>query len=249
MHKSIIAIIMLSSITSVSFSFPDPIEFENFIANNATSVNSASQLLNQAQQIQYQFQNIQYQVQNLHHVNDYQWQNITGLMQQLDAISQQGQALSYASSNLDQQFKQKYPDYANSPQNTQNYQQAYKQWNVTTMDTIHDTMKSDKTTQHHSKTEQQKLSELQLQGKTAQGRMQILQVSSEISAQNVNQLQELKSIVAAQANAENAFMAYKVSKDSYTEKSIEDLVGKAPKDVPQYKNNPKLGEIATMGGQ
>jgi len=96
---------------------------------------------------------------------------------------------------------------------------------------------------HYFQTEQATLHQLELQGKTAQGRMQILQVSSEISAHSVNQLQELKRIVVAQTNAQNAYMAYKVSKESYNEKSLEEIDHAMPTQFPTYKNNPQFGDI------
>ena len=226
-----------------------PLDYENYIADNSTALHSAEQLVNQAQQIHNQIQSIQYQAENLGHVSNYQWQNISGLVQHLDSVTQQGQSLSYASSNLDALFKKKYQNYSNSPQGTQNYQQTYKNWNSSTLDTLRSTLDSAGLNASDFQTEQSTLKQLEAQGKTAKGRMQVLQVSSEISAQNVNQLQELKRVVVSQTNAQNTYMAYKVSKDSYKEKSLASLADQAPNQFPKYKNNPKFGEIPPMDGQ
>lgn len=243
----IIAGLALTSHIFAGGGITDPVEMENYAADNLTSANSATQIVNQAQQINNQFQSIKYQAQNLGHVNNYQWQNIKGLVQQLDSTTQQGQALSYASSNLDSAFRQKYPNYSNSQQGQTDYQKSFQTWNTTTLDTLRGTLDAAGMNANDFKTEQDVLQQLEEQGKTAKGRMQVLQVSSEISAQNVNQLQELKRVIVSQTNAQNAYMAYKTSKDSYDEQSLQNLVSQSPDKFPEYQNNNKLGEIPKMG--
>lgn len=246
MHKySLLTLIALSSHVFAGGGI-DPISYENYIADNTTAVHSVTSVLNQARQIQNQIQSIQYQARNLGTVNNYQWQNITGLVQRLDSVTQQGQALSYASSNIDAEFKQKYPNFVNSPQGQENYTQTYQNWSSSTLDTLRGTLDSAGLNANDFQTEQDTLKQLEMQGRTAKGRMQVLQVSSELSAQNVNQLQELKRVIVSQTNAQNAYMAYKVSKDTYNEKSLEKIAGNANATFPHYKNNPKLGEIPEM---
>jgi len=102
----------------------DPIEYENFIANNTTAIHSATSLLNQAQQLNNQIHMIENAVKNTGRLSRYQWHDITTLIQRLDSITRQGQALSYSAANLDDQFRQKYPDYTHSTAGHTSYSQA-----------------------------------------------------------------------------------------------------------------------------
>ncbi|EDP46601.1 P-type conjugative transfer protein TrbJ [Rickettsiella grylli] len=224
------------------FAWADPIEFENYLANNTTAIHSATSLLNQATQIRNQIQMIENDIKNTGKLSQYQWQNITQLVQHLDAITQQGQALSYAASNLDNQFQQKYPDYTNSYSNPASYSQTAKNWNATTL-TLHATLNAMNRSANNFQTEQESMRQLERQGKNLQGRLQALQLLSEISVQQVNQIQALKRLISVQTNAQTAFMAYQASKDSYQEKGLEEMTSAFPTQFPAYKNNPNFGEI------
>lgn len=225
------------------FAWADPIEFENYLANNATALHSATSLLNQATQIHNQIQLLENEIKNTGKLSHYQWNDITQLIQRLDSITQQGQALSYAASNVDRQFQKKYPDYTNSSPNPTDYPQTYKNWHTTTLDTLRGTLNAVATSANSFQNEQESFRQLEQQGKNTQGRLQALQLLSEISAQQVNQIQALKRLVSAQTNAQNAFMAYQVSKDSYQEKGLEEMTRPFPTQFPSYKNNPNFGEI------
>lgn len=223
----------------------DPI---NHATNALQVAHSAAQLIQQGSQIANQIQQIKYQVQNLGTVNDYQWQNLTGLVQQLDSVTQQGQAISYSGANIDQAFRQKYPDYLGQTSNGQTYAQAYQAWSGTTLDTINGSLDAQGLSAKNFQNEQSLLQQLRMQGRTAHGRMQVLQASSEISAENVNQLEELKRITLTQNNAQDAYMAYNVSKDSYQQKSLQQISNNVPTTFPTYQNNSKFSKIPDMSG-
>lgn len=185
---------------------------------------------------------IQNQATNLGKVSDYQWQNVTQIMNQMSSTMQQGQAVSAQMSNVDQKFRQRYPDYA-SQSSSQNYQQAYQQWNQTTLDTLRNSLSAASIDANNIQSEQDVMNRLQAQGASATGRMQALQVASEIAGENVNQLIQLRGLTMSQMSAQNAYMAYQVSKDSYNEKQLEALVSNTDTQFPDYKNNPHFGAI------
>ncbi len=233
---------LLSIINTSSFAIGDPFTYLNYLEDLKTAANSAISLSNQAQQINNQIQNIRYQAQNSGHVSNYQYNRITQLMQQMDQMTNQGQSISYNASNIDKQFRAHYPDYS-SHDNPQNYQRSYKNWNATTLNTINNTMQSNGMAAGDFQHESQLMNQLREQGQTATGRMQVMQVSTEIASENVNQLQELKRITLSQANAQNAYMAYRVSKESYHEKSLADIKKNTHSTFPPYQNNPRFGLI------
>lgn len=239
MRKAIL-ITLMTTASTYAFGFFDPFSYLNYIQNLKTACNSVTSLYNEAKQIQNQVQQIKYEAKNAGKLSDFQYNKLGNLMQQMDQVTQQGRSISYSASNIDQQFKQTFPDYANQ-QGIQNYQQTYKNWNETTLDSIRNTMQAGHMSAAHFQDESQLINQLRNQGKSATGRMQALQVSTEIASENVNQLQELKRITLSQENAQNAYMAYRVSKDSYHEKSLSQLAANTPTTFPNYQNNDNFG--------
>lgn len=215
--------LLLCTFPLTVFAWTDPIEFENYLANNTTAIHSATSLVNQATQIHNQIQMLANAIKNTGKLSQYQWNDITQLIVRLDAITQQGQALSYATSNVDKQFQQKYPDYTNSFPHPNHYPQTIKNWNATTLDTLRGSLNAVATSANSFQADQELFRQFEQQGKNTQGRLQALQLLSEISVQQVNQMQALKRLVSAQTNAQNAFMAYQVSKTSYQEAGLEEI--------------------------
>lgn len=236
MSKLMVVVLLPCLLMNEAYALFSPYEYLNYLQDAQTALNTA-------RQVESELKMLQYQVQNSGRVSDYQWRNTMQLMQQLDQVSQQGQALSYSASQLDNQFRQKYPNYNQAPYGKTNYQEAYTHWNASTLDTIQNSMQSTGMMANNLQNEQQYLAQLQRQGQTAQGRMQALQVSTELSAEQVNQMQALKRIMMTQANSQNAYLAYRVSKDSYSEASLEKINQKLKTGFPKYHNNPQLGEI------
>lgn len=240
--KKILLTTAILSIGTQSYAWFDPVDYINYLQDLKTAYNTTAALYNQAKQIQNQVQQIQYAAKNAGTLSNYQYDQLGNLMQQMDQVTQQGQAISYSAANIDQQFKQAFPDYANQ-NGTQDYQQTYKNWNETTLDSINNTLQAGHMSASHFQNESALIDQLRNQGKSATGRMQVMQVSTELASENVNQLQELKRITLSQENAQSAYMAYRVSKDSYKEKGLSQLAANTSTTFPSYQNNDKLGLI------
>lgn len=86
------------------------IDFSN-LAENITQVGKAIQQINN-QRLQ-----IQYQLQALKKLGGANWRNVGPLVQQLDLLMQQAQALAYSLANLDQQFQQTFPGWQKTANN------------------------------------------------------------------------------------------------------------------------------------
>lgn len=240
--RKIIHTILLITLPVSSFALFDPYSYLNYLQDMETAANSSQSLLNEATQIRNQMQSINYQAQNSGGVSSYQFNEITQLMQRMDNITNQSRSISYNAANIDQQFRARYPNYAKQP-NMQNYQSAYHNWNSSTLNTINNSMQSNGMMAGNFQHESQLMDQLRNQGKTATGRMQVLQASNEIAAENVNQLQELQRITLSQANAQNAYMAYRVSKDSYHEENLQQLEQNTSSNFPRYQENSQFGLV------
>lgn len=231
---NIVVLLLLSQNIFAGGGVSAGVEYENLAADNITSANSATSLINESKTIENEVRQLQLESQNTGRVSDYQWSDISGLVQRLSQTMREGQALSYSSSNIDSSFKQKYPDYTQSGYGNTDYSAAYAKWNGTTLDTLSNSLQAAGLSAQDFRNEQSTLKTLQEQGRTATGRMQVLQISTEIASESVNQLQELKQLTATQASAQNAYMAYKVSKDTYHENAQHNLIESLDSDYPPY---------------
>ena len=224
---------------NAAYALVDPYSYLNYFENTLTAIHSATQIKNQLSQLRNQTQNTQ-------NISDYQWNNEQQLIQRLDNNMQQGQGMSYSMSNVNQRFQQRYPNYTRSPMGQTNYNQAYQNWNSTTLDTLRNTLSTAGMSANNFSNEHQLLQNLVQQGQGAQGRMQVLQVSTEIAAENVNQMEELRRLETSQVDSQNTYMAYQVSKDSYNESSLSSLESNLDTQFPQYHNNQALSVIPPM---
>jgi P-type conjugative transfer protein TrbJ len=222
---SIMVTVAFLSQKSHAYIVHDPL---NWIQNSMTAANTAKQLVNEAKQIQIALQDIKNYEGNVG-----QWANIQNLLQRLGAETQKGQALAYSMSDLDNQFKQTYPGYVSS----QNYQQDYSKWSQTSMDTMRATLDSAGLQAEQFKSEQSSMNQIAQLSRTAQGRMQALQVGNMLSMQEVAQIQKLRQLVIAQTNAQNTYASYQIQKDQSVEASSSAWLTSSAKSFPRYGAN------------
>ena len=244
-RKTIVVLCGLLSWSLSSYALLSPNNYANYLQNLKSAINSVTSLTNQARQIQQQFHTIQNQVKNSTSISHYQWHNIQNLMQQMSETSQQQHALSYSQSNLDQQFQTVYPDYIHQRPN-HNDQQIKNRWHQTTLSTLQQSLKTLKVDAADFQRENALMNQLKQQGQSSTGRLQVLQVLSEIAAENVNQLQAMKRVMMTQANAQTAYMAYRVSQDAYQQRILTVLDHRLNTQAPRYQNHAAFGLIPSM---
>jgi len=211
----------------------------------ATEINTAITYAKEAQAIENQLLQLKYEAKNIQGFNQQKWDNARSALQELSSVVNKSHSLAYSMSDVDQQFKQKYPGYAK--QASTNYSSDYATWvktNQTTMNGILD--------QVHQSYQQQKQEEaldqiLADRAKTPAGRMQAIQVGNEIAAEQIAQLQKLKATMMAQANAQAVYYAYQSQKDIAQQQSVDAVVKNASSDFPQYRENKQFGQIPKFG--
>ena len=91
--------------------------------------------------------------------------------------------------------------------------------------------------------EDQLMQQLEAQSQSAQGRTQVMQTANEMAVENIRQLESLKHLIAAQSNAQTAYMASQVSKSSFRQKSLDEVVKQTPSQFPRYRNHRSFGKI------
>ncbi len=212
----------------------------NVYQTTITAANSAIQVADQAKQLQAQLQNLKN-----YDGSSTQWSNIQQLLEQLSSTVSQGNALSYSAQNMNQDFATKFPGY--KPQN--DYDQSYKIWSSTTMDTLRNTLASAGLQANAFSDEQSTLDTLKGLSTSATGRMQAVQVGNMIAAEQVGQTQKLRQLIISQTDAQNTYMAYKVQQKQAQQASADNLLNH-PLPYPKYgtgqgfgvNNMPKLNQ-------
>lgn len=223
-------------LSSKAFLFIDPI---NLIENTISANNSVQSLYNQIVTIKRQVETYK---RNFTALGQFHYQDLGSTLQQLDEITRQGQSLSFTMQNVDSQFQKLYPNYSNQ-NNLPNYQQSYQQWNQSTSDTLQNSLQAIGVNMQSIQQEDALLKQLQSQSQTAQGRLQVIQVTNEIANENIRQLQTLKQLIATQANAQTAYMAHELSQRSYQQKALLTIINNTPSQFPTYQNNPEFGKL------
>lgn len=224
----IIGIILLILQQNILYAMFPVFDITNFSANTQQITHMVKSLANEAQMIKKQFESIKLQVKNLNKIDHLQWRDIQSLLTKIDDNFYQGKALSYSMTDFDDKFQKSFPQY--KKENKVDFKKLYRNWYSSTLDTLHSTLKSMHIVHSAGTSHHQVLSQLKLQGITAAGRMQALQIGNEISIENANQLAELKKITLMQNNAQNTYLSYKVEQEQYANESMNKIIDSMNED-------------------
>jgi len=115
MKNSIFLILLCVPLCAQAFIVFDP---SNYAQNIVTARNSIVSLLQQATLIQQQVQSLQYQWRNVQQLKAHHFRDISDILQKIDRVTQAGQAISYAMTDIDKRFREKYPDFNQQPGKT-----------------------------------------------------------------------------------------------------------------------------------
>ena len=137
---------------------------------------------------------------------------VTQDLQQLARIVQNGQALAYSMANLDVQFRNTFKGYNQAFSPTAFYKN-YQQWSQTSLDTTHGTLKAMGMQGAQLQSEQTLLASLHKLMQTPIGRMQAIQIGSDLSEQQVEQLMKLRQLMILDLQSKQAFQAEQIQKE------------------------------------
>ena len=178
------------------------------ILQHAKEVETA---LNTAQQLQTQIQQYNNMVQQGLSLPNSMFGSITGSINQLRGIYNQGSSLAYSMSNLDSKFRDQFKGYdsylSSIGQASANMPGSYKKWSDASFDNARSAMEAVGMNTSTFATEDAMLSNLVQRSQTAQGRMQAIQAGNEIAAQQVQQLQKLREMMAASVTLQSNYIA------------------------------------------
>ncbi|AXC16439.1 Conjugative transfer protein TrbJ (plasmid) [Acidisarcina polymorpha] len=136
-------------------------------------------------------------------ITDQLFGSVVNDISSLRQIVSTGQSLAYTLTNMDAQFKVRFPGYAPST----NYGQSYQQWSQTSLDSILGALKAAGLQNTQFDSEAATLNSLQAQSQSAVGRMQALEVGNEIADNEAQQLLKLRQLMMADIQSKAAFQS------------------------------------------
>ena len=147
--------------------------------------------------------------------------DLNGLAQ----IVQGGRALAYSLGNLDVQFRNTFPGYRTTPTA---YYTNYKNWSQTSLDTTLGTLRAAGLQGQQLQSEQAIINSIQSMSRTADGRMQALNVMGQVAEQQVQQLMKLRELMLADMSSKQAYQAATIQQQSANEAATEWFFSSGP---------------------
>jgi P-type conjugative transfer protein TrbJ len=181
-----------------------------------------TQLLNHVQLMQQYIQQVQ-MVQNnfLRYANMLQNtrvlpnQMVGPVLQDLNQLAQVvvgGQALAYSMSNLNARFASTYPGYSQA-YNPNAYYQNYANWSQTSLDTTFSSLRAMGLQGQQLQNTQSFLTAMRQRMMTPQGRLDAVQIGTEVSEQEVEQLLLLRQLMILDLQSKQAYQATQIQNE------------------------------------
>ena len=195
-----------------------------FCTNCSNQISQATQTakqietaLNTAKQLQNQISQYQEMLKQGVSLPGQVFNRMTGSLQKLQQVVDQGKALAGTASNFDQQFRSQFKSfdsYLASSGSRAPSAATYKRWNEQGMDSMRVAMQSAGMNVNEIADEDAMLSQIIARSQNASGRMQAIQAGNEISAQQVQQLMKLRQMMNAQIQSQSTFYSQQMERQA-----------------------------------
>lgn len=181
--------------------------------------------LNTAQQLSTQIQQYNNMVQQGIALPNRIFSQITGDLQKVVAVYNNAQSLGRDISNFDEKFKAQFKDY-DKWLDAGNFTadaaaDRYSAWSQQGLDNARTAMEAAGINVSSFADENSTLDQIVARSQSAMGRLQAIQAGNEIAAQNVQQLQKLRDLMATQIHLQGNYMAQLQERQS-----VDDAFGK-----------------------
>jgi P-type conjugative transfer protein TrbJ len=170
------------------------------------------QYLQQVQMVQNNMLRYQLMMKNSQPLPNQLFGPVTQDLQKLAQVVQGGNALAYSMANLDVQFRNTFPGYTKAWSPNAFYPN-YQQWSQTSLDTTYGTLKAMGLQGQQLQSEQAILAALRQMAQTPAGQMDSIQMGTEISEQQVEQLMKLRELMILDLQSKQAFQAAQIQKE------------------------------------
>ncbi len=203
------------------------------ILNNAQLVEQSSEMYTQTMKLKSQLEKQSAMVDDMRRqgktISNQEWGRTSQDLQELSEVVRQGEAMAYSSSNADASYRQKFQGYdfysKEKGKSTSTFSDRYSDWSNTNRDSISGAMRAANLQAHQFQTEEMTMKSIERLSHNAQGRMEAIQAGNLIAAQQVGQMQKLRSLIMAQMQMHASFMSTQSSEKDQGKAKSEQFLG------------------------
>jgi len=211
----------------------------NLIQNTISAMKAIESVVNEVQMISNQIKQIENMVQNTASYGGVWDRAALPRLIRLGQIIDQERAITYAMSEMDRVFRERYPGY----RPVTDWTTTYGQWTRTTLDTLRGTLAAVRLHAEDFADEQRRIEALTALGDSAEGRMQAIQVGNMLAAEQVQQLAKLRQLMMTQINAQNVYMADLTNRDAQRAATQQEWVKNGNRDAPALPTTRTSGAL------
>lgn len=226
LHNGLAAALIAGTVFSIGAVYMPPARAVTVTCTNCSTVwqqaleyaRAAETTLNTARQLQKQTEMYNDMLKQGLSLPNSMLNSITSDLRRLQAIYEDSRSLAHSMSNLEAQFRAQFKGYDNYlksiGQGTNNMPDRYKKWAAAGFDNARTAMQAVGMNVSTFESEDTLLRNLVQRSQTAQGRMQAIQAGNEIAAQQVQQLQKLREMIAASVTLQSNYIAQQTERQA-----------------------------------
>lgn len=218
----------------------------NYGQNAASAYSLAKQVQQSIQQTKHQFEQLSKIKDNMKNLSQFHWKDLNQAINQLANDVQKGQAIAFSMSNIEDEFRKRFPGIEKTAKGKVNYRQKYLDWVKTNQHTMSGTLKALNSQYNNMKKEQSIRETLLAQAKSPTGSMQAIQAGNEIAAEQINQMQQLRQVMIANASANAEYQAFEAQKAAQSEAAITDIIENAGDNDTKYDGSGGFGQFKSF---
>ena len=192
----------------------------NLVQNILTQLRAIQSNINEAKQLQRQIEQLQYQIENTKGLTKGDWDVSANSIDRLIDMIEDGDAIAIAGKDFEWQFKEAFPGY----EPKKDFSAQYDGWTRTRRDTVFNAMKNSRLQVSGIKSENQALARLRAAARSTTGQKQALDASNQIALAHIDQLQQLRELVAMQTQMAGTQLAAAASEEETKRGSVREAL-------------------------
>lgn len=212
-------------------------ELIKLLESSDTQVHNQLTQINQlAQQIETQLNIYHNMLQNTATLPEHIWGQVEADLNQLRNIVETGQSIAFSMGNADEVLHRRFQSYSTLRTNLPNnatFSSTYQTWSDTNRATIASTLRAANLTSDQFNSEEATMSSLRSMSETADGQMKALQVGHQLAAQQVEQTQKLRGLVAQQTTMTATWLQSEQTDNDLAQARREKFFEPTNRGVPQ----------------
>lgn len=209
---------------------------QTIISEAKRAADAAADYAAQAQQLQTQIRQYEDMVKQGLSLGDPRFDSLQGTLTELASLYASGKSLAHSAGNLDGQFRESfrgYEDYLSSlGVGENNLSDRYRKWSEEGFDNARLAMTAAGIQTSAFASEEASLQQLVQRSGSAQGRLQAIQAGNEIAAQQVQQMQKMREMLASQITLQSNWVAQQTERAAVDDAFRETFRAGTPNNSP-----------------